>query len=99
MWSLGAAGAMTPMEVLRAATRDGAEIIGLGQDLGVLEAGRLADMVIMTKDPLQDIKNTNSIHYVMKDGELFDRDTLNQVSPVENKIPPFSWWSDKPSGQ
>ena len=94
MWSLGAG--MTPREVLQAATRDGAEIIGLGQDLGILEPGRMADMVILTKDPLQDIRNTNSIHYVMKDGELFEGDTLNQLWPVEKKIPPFWWWSDKP---
>ncbi len=95
MWSL-ASGGMTAMEVLKAATSDGAEIIGLGQDLGVLEPGRFADLVIMTKDPLKDIKNTNSIHYVMKNGELYDGDTMNQVWPAEKKIPPFWWWSDKP---
>ena len=95
MWSL-ASGGMTSLEVLRAATKDGAEIIGLGQDLGVLEPGRLADMVIMTKDPLQDIHNTNSIRYVMKNGELYEGDTLDQLWPVEKKIPPFWWWNDKP---
>jgi len=95
MWSL-ASGGMTPLEVLRAATRDGAEIIGLGQDLGVLEPGRLADLVIMSKDPLQDIKNTDSILYVMKNGELYEGDTLNQLWPAEKKIPPFWWWNDKP---
>ena len=97
MWSLGTA--MTPREVLRAATRDGAEIIGLGQDLGVLEPGRMADLLIMSKDPLQDIKNTNSIRWVMKNGELYEGDTLNQVWPVEKKIPSFWWWEGKPKSQ
>ncbi len=96
MWSL-ASGGMTPREVLKAATRDGAEIIGLGQDLGVLEPGRFADLVILTKDPLKDIRNTDSVHYVMKNGELYDGDTLNQVWPVEKKIPQFWWWNDKPA--
>ena len=95
MWAL-ASGGMSPREVLQAATRDGAEIIGLGQDLGVIEPGRMADLVVMTKDPLLDIKNTNTIRYVMKNGELFDGDTLNQVWPVEKKIAPFWWWNDKP---
>jgi hypothetical protein len=56
----------------------------------------MADMVIMTQDPTQDIHNSNSIHYVMKNGELYEGDTLNQVWPVEKKIPPFWWWNDKP---
>src|SRR5262249_17464592 len=71
MWSL-AAGGVSNLDVLRSATLRGAEAIGYAQDLGSVEAGKLADLVVLAKDPLQDIRNTNTIRYVMKDGELFE---------------------------
>ena len=95
MWAL-ASGGLTPREVLKAATIDGAHIIGLQQDLGSIEPGKLADLVILAKDPLLDIRNTNSIRYVMKNGELFEGDTLNQLWPIEKPLPPLWWWKDKP---
>lgn len=58
MWAL-AMGGMTPREVLQAATIDGAKIIGFDQDLGTLEAGKLADLVVLDKNPLDDIRNTD----------------------------------------
>ncbi|HWQ03460.1 MAG TPA: amidohydrolase family protein, partial [Candidatus Nitrosotenuis sp.] len=88
MWSL-ASGGMTPMEVLQAATIDGATIIGLAQDLGSIEPGKLADFVILSKNPLDDIRNTSSIRWVMKNGELFEGDTLKQIFPVEKELPPL----------
>lgn len=95
MWAL-ASGGMTPLEVLRAATLHGAEIVGYDQDLGSLDPGKMADLVILAKNPLDDIHNTNTIRYVMKNGELFEGDTLNQVWPVEKPLPPLWWWTDKP---
>ncbi len=59
MWSL-AAGGLTPMETLRAATLHGAAIVGLAQDLGSIEAGKLADLVVLDANPLDDIRNTNT---------------------------------------
>ncbi|MGH9793197.1 MAG: amidohydrolase family protein [Candidatus Acidiferrales bacterium] len=97
MWSL-ASGDMTPREVLRAATMDGADIIGLRQDLGSIEQGKLADLVVLAKNPLDDIKNTNTVRYVMKNGELFEADTLKQVWPAQKDLPPFWWWKE-PTGQ
>ena len=70
----------------------GAEGIGFAQDLGSLEEGKLADLVILAKDPLQDIRNTNSVRYVMKNGELFEGDTLDRVWPTQ-KAMPKSWWA------
>lgn len=95
MWSL-ASGGMGNMEVLKSATIHGAEAMGLSQDLGSLEVGKLADLVVLNKSPLDDIHNTNTIRYVMKDGELFEGDTLNQVWPVEKKLAPLWWWNEKP---
>jgi imidazolonepropionase-like amidohydrolase/Tol biopolymer transport system component len=95
LWSLQSGG-MSDLEALRAATLNGAEAIGLAQDLGSIEPGKLADLVILSKDPLEDIHNTTSIRYVMKNGELFDGGTLNQVWPKEKIAGPFWWWLDHP---
>ena len=97
MWAL-AMGGMTPREILKAATIDGARIIGIDQDLGSLEAGKLADLVVLDRNPLTDIRNTNSVRYVMKNGELFDGATLDQIWPVEKKLPAFWWWDAAPKG-
>lgn len=95
MWSL-ASGGLSNMEVLRSATIRGAEALGYAQDLGSLEVGKLADLVVLSKDPLKDIRNTNSVRYVMKDGELFEGDTLDQVWPVQKPLAPLWWWNEKP---
>ena len=94
MWSL-AAGGVSNLEVLKSATIHGAEAIGLAQDLGSIESGKLADMVILDKNPLDDIRNTTAIKYVMKNGELFEGDTLNEVYPVEKPLAPLWWWDEK----
>lgn len=91
MWAL-AMGGMTPAEILRAATIDGAKIIGFDQDLGSLEVGKLADLIVLGASPLEDIRNTNTVQFVMKNGALYNGDTLDQVWPVEKKLAPFWWW-------
>jgi len=96
MWSL-ASGGISNLEVLRSATLHGAEVLGYAQDLGSVEVGKLADLVILAKDPLQNIRNTNSVHYVMKNGELFAGDTLDKVYPVAKPLPALWWWNDDPS--
>jgi Tol biopolymer transport system component len=98
LWAL-ASGGMTPLEALRVATLYGAEAIGYAQDLGSIEPGKLADLVVLAKDPLVDIRHTNTIRYVMKNGELFEGDTLDQVWPRERKLPPLWWWNDAPTGE
>jgi imidazolonepropionase-like amidohydrolase len=94
-WAL-ATGGMTPREVLQAATNDGAKIIGFDPDLGTLETGKLADLVVLDKNPLDDIRNTNTIRYVMKNGELFEGDTLTQIWPSRKVLPKFWWWGAGP---
>ena len=74
-------GGMSPHDVLRVATIYGAEAIGMDKDLGSIEAGKMADIVVLDKNPLEDIRNTNTISYVMKNGRLYDGNTLNEVWP------------------
>jgi len=95
MWAL-ASGGLTPMETIRAATIHGAEAIGYAQDLGSIEAGKFADLIVMAKDPLENIRNTNTVKYVMKNGELFEGETLNQVWPQKKQLAPLWWWNEKP---
>lgn len=95
LWALQSGG-MTEMEALRAATLHGAEIIGVGQDLGSIENGKLADMIILKENPLKDIKNTNTIRYVMMNGELFDGNTMKKLWPEEKEMEPLWWWDDGP---
>jgi hypothetical protein len=95
IWSMQSGG-MSTHDALRVATIFGAEAIGLDQDLGSIEAGKLADLVIMEKNPLTDIRNTDSIGLVMKNGELFEAETLNQIWPVQKALGPQYWWNNDP---
>jgi imidazolonepropionase-like amidohydrolase len=94
MW-LVASGGMTAMEMLRCATMNGALIVGLAQEIGSIEPGKLADMIILDKNPLDDIHNTNTVQWVMKNGELFEGKTLNQVWPEKKSLPPLWFWKDQ----
>jgi hypothetical protein len=93
MWAF-AMGGMRPVEVLRAASIDGARIIGIAEDLGSIEPGKLADFVLLDSNPLDDIRNSTDIHQVMQNGRLYDGDTLDQVWPDARPLPPFWWWDD-----
>ncbi len=95
IWSVGSGG-MSTHDTLRTATIFGAEAIGLAQDVGSLEPGKLADLIILDKNPLTDIKNTDSIRWVMKNGELFDADTLNQTWPQNKPLGQQYWWGTEP---
>ncbi|HTI03814.1 MAG TPA: amidohydrolase family protein [Gemmatimonadales bacterium] len=96
LWGM-AAGGMKPLEVLRVATWNGAHAIGLEQDLGSLEPGKLADLIVLDANPLEDIHNTNTIKYVMKNGRLYEGDTLNEIYPRQRALPRLWWWGNEPA--
>jgi len=75
LWSLGQGG-MTAHEALRAATITGARYLGLDADIGSLKPGKLADLVVLDRDPLADLRNSESISQVMINGRLLDAATL-----------------------
>jgi len=80
VWSMQSGG-MSEHDVLRAATILGAEGLGLDGDVGSIDVGKLADLVVLDANPLENIRNTNTIRYVMKNGRLYDGNTLDEVWP------------------
>ena len=88
MWMF-AQGGMSPINVIRAATIDGAKYIGMDKDLGSLEVGKLADLIILNENPLDNIRNSDKIDQVMLNGRLYDANTMNQVYPDKVKRAKF----------
>ncbi|HTD99040.1 MAG TPA: amidohydrolase family protein [Mucilaginibacter sp.] len=86
IWALRMGG-VTNLQALQAATIMGAEALGIQKDVGSIEPGKIADLIILNKNPLDDIHNTREIRYVMKDGILYEGDTLDTLWPYKKKCP------------
>ena len=96
MWSL-AQGGMSNMEVLRAATLAGADYIGMSKDLGSIEVGKLADLVVLKNNPLDDIRHTETTTHVMANGRLYLTDSMNEIAPRQRARPAF--WFEREDAQ
>lgn len=84
-------GGMTPMEAIRAATMNGAYYIGMDKHIGSLEPGKLADLIIMEENPLEDIHNTETITHTMVNGRLYDVKTMNEIGNYDKPRSKFFW--------
>jgi imidazolonepropionase-like amidohydrolase len=90
LWSF-VRGGMTPVEALRAGTIIPAQSLGMAADIGSLEVGKLADLVVLDADPSVDIANSDNIAQVMLGGRLYDAKTMNEVETGTAKRKPY-WW-------
>lgn len=97
LWMM-ASGGMDNHTALRMATLMSADAIGLDDDLGSLEPGKLADLQILGSNPLEDLENSVDIEHVMKNGRLYEAGTLDEVWPRQRPLPTQWWWRVEPPG-
>jgi imidazolonepropionase-like amidohydrolase len=90
MWSF-VKGGWTPLQALQAATVNPARTLGLSRDVGSLEVGKLADLVVLDANPVENIRNTEKVSQVMLGGRLYDAATLNE-RVTGNRVRQAYWW-------
>jgi imidazolonepropionase-like amidohydrolase len=93
LWSF-VRGGMSPLEALAAGTIAPAQSLGMAGDIGSLEVGKLADLVVLDADPTVDIRNSDKIYRVMLGGRLYDPVTMNELVSGNRQRLPY-WWEAK----
>src|SRR5699024_4159474 len=76
MWAM-VQGGFSPWEALRGATIDGAEYFGMADDIGSIEQGKLADLIVIDGNVLEDIEQSQNVVYTMLNGRLYESSTMN----------------------
>lgn len=103
-----AEGGMSNHRVLRTATSNAAKGLLLDDQLGSLEPGKLADLIVLDGNPLEDIRNTNTVRYTMLNGRLYDSLSMNEIGNYDRPRTRFYWemqdyrgieWNESWSGQ
>jgi len=82
-------GGISNLEALKCATINGAEYLGMSHQLGSIKPGKLADIIVLENNPLEDIKNSESVVYTMVNGRLYDSATMNEIGNYDNKRTQF----------
>jgi len=94
LWMLSQGG-MTNMEALRSATINGANYLGMEDQIGSLKEGKLADLIVLDKNPLEDIKNSDSVIYTVINGRMYDTSTMNEIGNYDTPRGQFFWEKDQ----
>ena len=97
LWSMHAGG-ISNHDMLKVATLLGAEALGLSKDLGSIVKGKIADLVVLEKNPLENIRHTNTVELVVKNGFVYDAETLDKIYPTKEKQD-YPWIQAAPSEQ
>lgn len=93
MWIMEQGG-FTAWEAIRGATIDGAWYLGMDGDIGSIEEGKLADLVVIDGNPLEDLRRSEYVTHTMIGGELYEVETMNQVAPRQVERAPFYFERD-----
>lgn len=96
LWMLQQGG-MSNLQALKCATINGAKYLGMDKEIGSLAPGKLADLIVLDKNPLDDIRNSESIRYVMVNGRLYESETLNEIGNYDRNRSKF--WFEQPGSQ
>lgn len=94
LWNIQQGG-MSNFETLKTATINSANYIGAGEYIGSLKEGKLADLIVLTKNPLEDIRNSESVEYTMVNGRLYDTKTMNEIGNHPKERGKFYWENNK----